>query len=279
MKKTVLFLMALIMSASFAFAATTIPASSSVPGVKVLDLANNGDGYTGANIFTGTDFNVWPWTSGPVAAFTPVKGGAYTLTFNFTATKAINGIRVRWITNDSYGANQGTPLVVGMFGEGAEGPGRFTTNSVADGTVAGGLSAYFNGALVAGDVRTFTVNFTMDDVAAFNNIGSIGIRGAQGSNDFVVNTIVITDADGNQLVNYNKDAGTGIIQVKPMISNVWNTNGGIIVNAVNQNVSIFAIDGRLVKQVVAGHDTNISLPQGLYIVKVGAAKAVKVVVK
>ena len=270
MKKTLLSLMALMMGAGFAFAATTIPASNSVPGVIISP--------TGANIMTGTDFNVWPWTSGPVAAFTPVKGGAYTMTFNFTATGAINGIRVRWITNDSYGTNQATPLVEGMFGEGAEGPGRFTTNSVADGTVAGGLSAYFNGALVANDVRTFVVNFTMDDVAAFNNIGSIGIRGAQGSNAFVINTIVITDAAGNQLVNYSKDAVTGATPAKLDAPQVYGVEGGIVVNAANEKVSIYGIDGRLVKQVVA-NSQPIDMAKGLYIVKVGASKAVKIIVK
>jgi hypothetical protein len=53
---------------------------------------------------------------------------------------------------------------------------------------------------------------------------------------------------------------------------------GIVVNAANENVSIYGIDGRLVKQVVANNQT-IDMPKGLYIVKVGAQKAVKVVVE
>ncbi|MDR0866353.1 MAG: T9SS type A sorting domain-containing protein [Candidatus Symbiothrix sp.] len=71
--------------------------------------------------------------------------------------------------------------------------------------------------------------------------------------------------------------GTGIVQVKP-IAQVCNTAGGILVNANNEKVSIYGIDGRLVKQTVANNNT-ISLTQGAYIVKVGAAKPVKVLVK
>ena len=283
MKRTLLFLFALLLSAGFAFAQTTIPASSKVPGVE-LQYEANGDGWTGVNIFTGNDFSVWPWTSAGAdgaVAFTPVKGEAYTLTFSFTTTGDMGGgMRVRWITADGYGANQGDPLVEGMFGEGSEGPGRYTVTS-ADGSVAGGLSAYFSGDIPSGETRTFTVNFTMDDVAAFQNIGSIGIRGGQGNGNYVINTIVITDANGNQLVNYEKDAGgTSIIKVNPVISSAYGVVGGIIVNAANQNVSVYGIDGRLIKQTVsAGYNTTIALSQGIYIVKVGTANPVKVIVK
>jgi len=260
-------------------AATVLPPSSTVTGVEILS-ATNGDAYTGANIFTGTDFSVWPWTSGPAAAFTPVKGGAYTMTFNFEATADMNGMRVRWITSDSYGTNQSDPLVEGMWGEGAEGPGRFTVGN-ADSTVAEGLSADFAGTITNGSVLTYIVHFTMDDVAAFQNIGSIGIRGGSGSNDFIVNTIVITDdATGNMLVNYDKDAPAtdGIPKVNSVVTNVYNTDGGIIVNGNNDIVSVYGIDGRLMKKTVAGYNTTIPLSQGIYIVKVGA-NAVKVIVK
>ena len=58
----------------------------------------------------------------------------------------------------------------------------------------------------------------------------------------------------------------------------YGVTNGIVVNAVNEKVSIYGIDGRLVKQVVANNQT-IDMARGLYIVKVGAEKAVKVVVK
>jgi hypothetical protein len=71
---------------------------------------------------------------------------------------------------------------------------------------------------------------------------------------------------------------TGIIAPSVNISQVRNVPGGILINANNERVSIYGVDGRLVKQTIASSNT-ISLAQGLYIVKVGAAKAVKVFVK
>jgi len=75
------------------------------------------------------------------------------------------------------------------------------------------------------------------------------------------------------------DGEVGIIPV-PLLpkSLVYNTANGIIVNAVGEKFSVYGIDGRLVKQAVANNGF-VSLPQGLYIVKVGDAKAVKVVVR
>jgi hypothetical protein len=72
--------------------------------------------------------------------------------------------------------------------------------------------------------------------------------------------------------------GTGITTVKPVVSSVYNLPGGIGINAANEKVSIYGIDGRLVKQVVANR-SFVALSQGIYIVKVGAAKPVKVLVK
>jgi hypothetical protein len=72
--------------------------------------------------------------------------------------------------------------------------------------------------------------------------------------------------------------GSGIAPVFVNVSQVYNVAGGIAVNANNEKVSVYGIDGRLVKQTVA-NNTTISLAQGLYIVKVGADKAVKVLVK
>ena len=70
----------------------------------------------------------------------------------------------------------------------------------------------------------------------------------------------------------------GIVTVKPFASRVYGTEGGVVVNAINENVSIYNFDGRLVKQVNA-NESMISLTKGLYIVKVGADKAMKVLVK
>ena len=73
---------------------------------------------------------------------------------------------------------------------------------------------------------------------------------------------------------------TGIVQVKPVLSNAYGVTGGVVVNAVNEKVSVYGIDGRLLKQtIVTGNNTSLSLLQGIYIVKVGDAQPVKVIVR
>jgi len=74
------------------------------------------------------------------------------------------------------------------------------------------------------------------------------------------------------------EGGAGIVPVKPVASQAYGITGGIVVKAANENVSVYGIDGRLVKQVVT-NNRIIDMAKGLYIVKVGTAKAVKVVVK
>ena len=69
-----------------------------------------------------------------------------------------------------------------------------------------------------------------------------------------------------------------IVLTPVVVLPAYGVTNGIVVNAVNENVSIYGIDGRLLKQVVANNQT-IDMVKGLYIVKVGTAKAVKVVVK
>ena len=72
--------------------------------------------------------------------------------------------------------------------------------------------------------------------------------------------------------------GVGIVTVKPFASRVYGTEGGVVVNAINEKVSIYNFDGRLVKQVNA-NESMIPVTKGLYIVKVGTDKAMKVLVK
>ena len=274
MKRTILFLMALIMSAGFAFAQIVLPSSSNVTGVYIpadFEVAK----WYGANIILGSDADQWPWSNGVSGdaeegvAFTPKKDATYHMEFNVTSSGA-EGFRVRWLkdnTAGSYTAKDNDPNIVSSHPYAADETATF-------------IPAYFSSTIKTGETKTYSVDFTMDGSQEPEElVGNLAIRGQYGSNDFVINTIVIGDADGNMLVNYDKDAITGIIQVKSEVSNVYNTDGGIIVNANNENVIVYAIDGRLVKQVVANQGTGISLAQGLYIVKVGANKAVKVVVK
>jgi len=72
---------------------------------------------------------------------------------------------------------------------------------------------------------------------------------------------------------------TGIHQINAPVSKAYGVVGGIVVNAANENVSIYGIDGKIVKQVVGASSQTIDLAKGLYIVKVGTANAVKVVVR
>jgi len=71
----------------------------------------------------------------------------------------------------------------------------------------------------------------------------------------------------------------GIIPLKPLVSQAYGVLGGVVVNAVNEKVSIYGMDGNLVKQSINVDKQTISLERGLYIVKVGNAKAVKVIVR
>jgi len=72
----------------------------------------------------------------------------------------------------------------------------------------------------------------------------------------------------------------GITTVYPLISKAYGVAGGIVVNAANEKVSVYSIDGRLMKQAaVTGNNTTIASPQGIYIVKVGDATPEKVFVK
>ncbi|MDR2804346.1 MAG: T9SS type A sorting domain-containing protein [Dysgonamonadaceae bacterium] len=71
--------------------------------------------------------------------------------------------------------------------------------------------------------------------------------------------------------------GNGIVPVA-LTPKVYAVEGGIAVNAFNEKVSVYGVNGRLIKQTVSNGNI-ISLPQGLYIVKTGNAKADKVWVK
>jgi len=245
-----------------------------VPGVYIASNAVNQ--YTGATINLGDDTGVWPWSNGDSGdsnvAFRPEKGATYHMVFNVTSVDDGNpasGFRVRWLKDDSYDSHTAADAA------------DVNANVYAADETATLIPALFSGTIATGETKTYKVDFTMDgSQEAEGLVGNIAIRGHYGETGFVINTIVITDADGNQLVNYDKDAaGTGIVQVKPVITNVYNTEGGIIVNGNNERVSVYAIDGRLVKQAIANQGTNISLQRGLYVVKVGAKNAVKVIVK
>ena len=76
-----------------------------------------------------------------------------------------------------------------------------------------------------------------------------------------------------------KEGEAGIINIEKPKIKIYNTEDGIIVTANNEKVSIYGIDGRVIKQTVADNNTHIALPRGLYIVKVGVSNAAKVLVR
>jgi len=254
---------------------TVLAPSNSVPGVSVYTNADNG--WAGANIIMGNDATVWPWSiagDDGLVAFTPVEDATYHLTFNVTSS-GVTSFRVRWIKDDTNGSNPNTYTA----GDAAI----VNNNEIKDpNETAVGIPALFTGVIANGETQTLSVDFTMDgSQQADELVGNVAIRGYQGSNDFVINTIVITDDAGNMLVNYEKDAsGAGIMLPKiTTISAAYGVTGGIVVNANNEKVSVYGIDGRLMKQAIAGYGTTIPMFKGIYVVKVGATNPVKVIVK
>ncbi|PWV99508.1 GH35 family endo-1,4-beta-xylanase [Paenibacillus cellulosilyticus] len=166
-----------------------------VPGVHVVSTAY-GDGWSGANIILGLDNTQWPFSSsteGDVVAFTPVKDAKYHLTFNATSTGA-NGYRVRWITgNENGGYTGGDAAVVSD-----------AAHTYAAGTLATTIPGSFTSGVVKDEASDYAVDFVMSGSEVANGlIGNIGIRGTAGSNDFTINSLTITDDNGNVLVEWS----------------------------------------------------------------------------
>jgi hypothetical protein len=87
-------------------------------------------------------------------------------------------------------------------------------------------------------------------------------------------------------INYNKcdyyldnitlvTKETSIIMPATVNRSVRPIAGGILIDGNGEKVSVYGIDGRLIKQAVTGNKT-IPLEKGLYMVKTGDCKAVKV---
>jgi len=144
----------------------------------------------------------------------------------------------------SSGGSWGTVSVNPLTGETTDADGGKTAKAGSK----GGTSVYTDGSLTS-----------------FNLALGIGDNAI----DYYLDNVILT------FVNQ-----TGVVQVKPVISNAYGVTGGIVVNAINEKVSVYGIDGRLIKQTVAtGFNTSIPLSQGIYIVKVGTDSPVKVVVR
>lgn len=107
------------------------------------------------------------------------------------------------------------------------------------------------------------------DFAAIDNLSQflfgIGISVAGGTEYYLDNITFVLGTSGTKAALVDR----------PL---VYPVTGGIFVSGNNDKVSVFGFDGRLVKQIQAGNQF-ISLAKGLYIVKIGNAKAEKVLVQ
>ena len=109
------------------------------------------------------------------------------------------------------------------------------------------------------------------DFAAINSLSEflfgIGVSGPAGTEYFVDN------------IEFVLKGSSRIHTVNTAVSKAYGIDGVIVVSGANENVSIYGIDGRLVKQTVVSSTTTIPVNQGIYIVRVGTVSPVKVMVK
>ena len=169
-----------------------------VPGVHVFS-TTKGDGWSGANIILGLDQTQWPFSSSTeddVVAFTPIKDTKYHLTFNATSTGA-SGYRVRWITGNENGGYTGADAAVVSD----------AAHSYAAGTIATTVPGSFTSGVNKGETLDYAVDFVMSgSELADGLIGNLAIRGTSGSNDFTINSLKITDDNGDNLVEWSNTA-------------------------------------------------------------------------
>ena len=249
MKRTLLLFTALIMSASFAFAAKTIPASNNVPGVHVWSLLA-GDSWSGANIILGNDATGWPYstTDDGIVAFTPVKDATYHMTINLTSTGATD-LRVRWINGNANG---------GYTAADAAAP---SVNVYPADAASVLIPAYFQNTVTNGDSQTYSFDFLMDGTQSADGlVGNIALRGApSGSNDYYINTIVITDADGNMLVNYDKDAAAAVTSFNFENNAIGDTYGAYSIDGTTGEAVLMDVPATVVANPAATDDNAQSL--------------------
>ena len=132
----------------------------------------------------------------------------------------------------------------------------------------------------------YTVSITRAQIndPTFNKNGNVpDFSAIDGLSTFLFGVGVSVNAGTEYYMDNIKlvlDNGTDIKTVTPLVTKAYGTVGGIVVNANNEKVSVYSIDGRLVSQtIVNGFNTQISLTQGIYVVKVGVANPVKVIVR
>ena len=142
------------------------------------------------------------------------------------------------------------------------------------------IGSDYNNFLTCTSMAQFFLDYWADGMSAFEGLG---ITNVYLTKDFAKPEDAV-DLTGGTDFGFIFDGsvtniGTGVAKIQISAApQAYGVVGGIVVTAANENVSIYGIDGRLVKQAVSNNQT-IELAKGLYIVKVGTAKAVKVAVK
>lgn len=112
---------------------------------------------------------------------------------------------------------------------------------------------------------------TTDAGAANMTIDVIWYMNYPSTEEQIPISVTFTAPEGSATVGVESIAADGA-------ATVYGTRGAISVNGYEGRVDIYSIAGQLVNSQVIGNGSLISMPQGVYIVKL-ADKAVKVIVK
>lgn len=132
-------------------------------------------------------------------------------------------------------------------------------------------------------VRVAVFALSLDSFAPGDAVVILDVEG-MGAGDLTAANVIASDADGHGY-RLGVDGGgmSGIDGVTPGDgAAVSGVDGGIAVTgAAGMTVAVYAMDGRLVKSFTAGDDDRVTvdLVPGVYLVRVGAAPAVKIAVR
>lgn len=128
---------------------------------------------------------------------------------------------------------------------------------------------------------------SMADVKIHASVEISGTTTDAGAANMTINVIWNADYPENTQqipigVTFTAPEGSATVGVESIAADgtaaVYGTRGAISVNGYEGRVDIYSIAGQLVNSQVIGSGSLISMPQGVYIVKL-AGKAVKVIVK
>ena len=162
-------------------------------------IANRDDhGWAGANIILGSNPGVWPYSkSDRPAAFIPEPGEEYTLMFSVLSEGA-TGFSARWMKDDSGGSDVTyTTADTAAFAELTPPVTQWWSDSTP---------AFFPDSIAKKEDKIYTVHFRMDgDAPPDGLLGSIAIRGLDGSSDFQIKWVkIVGDSGKGETVAVNR---------------------------------------------------------------------------